>query len=249
MKYLLLWLEGPLQSWGDSSLFDRRDTLPFPTKSGVLGLILASIGAGGEQEELLSQVNSLEHLVFAYGKEKKRGNEVDFVPVSILEDFHMIGSGYRTDDTWEMAMIPHTRGGELATNVPGNKQTYRQYLQDAVFAVICELPDDVAIQAEVGLKAPVWPIYLGRKTCQPSKPVFRGVFSSKEEAIVALEDGSEGYTRLFRVIEGAYPDIGQVYTLSDVPIRFGMDKAYGSRYVTRIQYENCSSTLDGQDNT
>ena len=37
-------LAGPLQSWGDSSRFTRRDTRQQPTKSGVLGLLAAADG-------------------------------------------------------------------------------------------------------------------------------------------------------------------------------------------------------------
>lgn len=36
MSTLLLRLAGPLQSWGDSSRFTRRETRAEPTKSGVL---------------------------------------------------------------------------------------------------------------------------------------------------------------------------------------------------------------------
>ncbi|MEV7027174.1 CRISPR-associated protein Cas5, partial [Kitasatospora sp. NPDC093558] len=34
---LVLRLAGPLQSWGERSAFNRRDTPPQPTKSGVVG--------------------------------------------------------------------------------------------------------------------------------------------------------------------------------------------------------------------
>lgn len=44
MTTLLLRLAGPMQSWGDSSRFTRRDTRAFPTKSGVLGLLAAAEG-------------------------------------------------------------------------------------------------------------------------------------------------------------------------------------------------------------
>lgn len=44
MTVLLLRLAGPLQAWGDSSRFTRRDTRQFPTKSGVLGLLAAAEG-------------------------------------------------------------------------------------------------------------------------------------------------------------------------------------------------------------
>ncbi|WP_152607425.1 type I-E CRISPR-associated protein Cas5/CasD, partial [Thermus sp. 2.9] len=41
---LLLRLQGPLQSWGTRSRFDYRDTWPYPTKSGVVGLLAAALG-------------------------------------------------------------------------------------------------------------------------------------------------------------------------------------------------------------
>ena len=47
--YLLLWLEAPLQAWGHDSKFGRRDSLDFPTKSGVLGLLCCARGARGLQ--------------------------------------------------------------------------------------------------------------------------------------------------------------------------------------------------------
>lgn len=45
-----MWLEGPLQSWGVNSKYGRRDTLQFPTKSGILGIILCAMGKGGRAE-------------------------------------------------------------------------------------------------------------------------------------------------------------------------------------------------------
>lgn len=44
MSVLLLRLAGPLQSWGASSRFVRRETRAEPTKSGILGLIAAAQG-------------------------------------------------------------------------------------------------------------------------------------------------------------------------------------------------------------
>lgn len=44
MTVLVLRLAGPMQSWGDSSRFTRRDTRMMPTKSGVLGLLAAAQG-------------------------------------------------------------------------------------------------------------------------------------------------------------------------------------------------------------
>ena len=41
---LILHFEGPLQSWGERSRWDRRDTAFVPTKSGVAGLIACAMG-------------------------------------------------------------------------------------------------------------------------------------------------------------------------------------------------------------
>ena len=54
--YLLLWLEAPLQAWGHDSKFGRRDSLDFPTKSGVLGLLCCARGARGLQTEWLAAI-------------------------------------------------------------------------------------------------------------------------------------------------------------------------------------------------
>lgn len=48
MSTLLLALDGPLQSWGVSSRFTRRDTESFPTKSGIVGILAAALGRSRE---------------------------------------------------------------------------------------------------------------------------------------------------------------------------------------------------------
>ena len=40
---LLLRLAGPLQSWGERSHFNERDTARFPTRSGVIGMLAAAL--------------------------------------------------------------------------------------------------------------------------------------------------------------------------------------------------------------
>ncbi len=73
MTVLLLRLAGPLQAWGDSSRFSRRDTRMVPTKSGVLGLLAA---AGGRRRT--DPIEDLARLKF--------GVRVD-QPGSLTRDF------------------------------------------------------------------------------------------------------------------------------------------------------------------
>ena len=61
MAVLLLRLAGPLQSWGDSSRFIRRDTRREPSKSGVIGMIAAALGRN--RGEGVSDLAALEMAV------------------------------------------------------------------------------------------------------------------------------------------------------------------------------------------
>ncbi len=58
MTVLLLRLSGPLQSWGDSSRFVRRNTRTEPTKSGVVGLLASALGR--PREDSLDDLCGLE---------------------------------------------------------------------------------------------------------------------------------------------------------------------------------------------
>ncbi len=227
MKYFALWFEGPLQAWGADSKFGLRSSLLFPTKSGIYGVLLAAMGRGGEQVELLESLSACKTRILSYEKHTK---------TSLMTDYHVVGNGYDDKDVWQNLMIPKKRDGGKAVG-GGVKLTYRQYLQDAVFGVIQEVPDDISDELINALQNPVWPIYLGRKSCVPSFPVFAGAFDAKEDAESKLEDirNQKGYQKGFIVEDGAYPDDGAVQDLNDVPICFGPRKKYRDRYITVIK--------------
>lgn len=243
--YLLLWLEAPLQSWGHDSKFGRRDTLNFPTKSGVLGLLCCALGAGGEQKELLARLASLEQTVISFVRTttKKDGETTKHYPEPLLRDFHMVGSGYDDQDFWENLLIPKTTEGKKAVG-GGTKMTYRYYLQDAHFAVIMEVPEDIAETLANALQNPVWDLYLGRKNCVPTDFIYRGTFFSQDEAIARVQNIAQekkareiGLIENFRVLNGDHSATyqGEVFTLNDVPIQFGENKQYRDRFVTVIK--------------
>lgn len=166
-RYLLLWLEGPLQSWGHDSRFGRRDTLSFPTMSGVCGILCAALGAGGEQRELLAAVTRGDWRVRALVSEDKRA------AAPPLRDFHMVGSGYDESDPWQLLLIPKTSEGKKAVG-GGTKMTYRYYLQDCVFAVVVPMEAELAQRISEALTSPVWELSLGRKSCAPTEFIGQG---------------------------------------------------------------------------
>jgi len=227
MKYVLLWLEGPLQSWGYDSRYGRRESLNFPTKSGVLGIILAAMGAGGEQRELLSDLSQYRHTVLSYVRAASTS------PVQ-LRDFHMVGSGYDTSDKWQNLLVPKTELGK-ASDGGGSKITHRAYIQDGAFAVVIEADEQLAQKIERSIREPVWDISLGRKSCPPSDVVSRGVFDNFESACTFADDIAQEKNRQRKfVVYDEERNDGDLLTLTDVPVQFGIQKRYRERTVTIV---------------
>lgn len=229
MSFLFLWLEAPLQSWGANSKFSRRTTLSFPTKSGILGILLSAMGKSGQQKELLANFADADLQVDAFFHNKQRIN-------TILEDFHMVGSRYNETDPWENLMIPKTTEGKKAVG-GGAKLTYRYYLQDMAFGTYLEGKKDLLEEVGKCLNNPVWPIFLGRKSCVPSEIIYQGVYEKKEECIYRAKAIAfmKGRRCCFSVLQENSIDKGEVMILNDVPIQFGVRKLYKERYVTIVK--------------
>jgi CRISPR system Cascade subunit CasD len=154
---LFLRLAGPMQSWGTSSRFQLRRTDAFPSKSGVLGLLLCAKGV--RREESADELEALTPLIM--GVRVDRGGTSDW-------DYHTAGAkiGMR-----------QAKGG--IKNIPGTHTpepllSRRQYLYDASFLVVLQGNSDTVARFAGHLQNPVWPVFLGRKCCVPSEPVFVG---------------------------------------------------------------------------
>ncbi|MDF0604419.1 type I-E CRISPR-associated protein Cas5/CasD [Neisseriaceae bacterium TC5R-5] len=226
--YLLLWLEAPLQAWGHDSRFGRRDSLNFPTKSALLGLLCCARGAAGSQSDWLGNWASLDMQVIAYARQQGQSS----VRQAMLCDFHMVGSGYDRDDRWQNLMIPKTAEGKPAVG-GGTKLTYRYYLQDMAYAVLLQAPDAAqAGSVAQALQQPVWDIYLGRKHCVPSEWVYQGTFAASTDALEAASQLAQQKERaaVFQVLQGEHD--GERLSLNDVPLQFGQHKRYRDRLVT-----------------
>ncbi|MCR5260002.1 MAG: type I-E CRISPR-associated protein Cas5/CasD [Desulfovibrio sp.] len=230
----MLWLEAPLQSWGADSRYGRRDTLPFPTRSGVLGLLCCAMGRGGEQRDWLEAMRPCSLTVLAFTR--RNGNVRNLQP--LLRDFHMVGSGYDDADPWQNMLIPKTSEGKKP-NGSGTKLTHRYYLQDMAFACLLEVPSDFEEELRFSLEAPVWPIFLGRKCCVPTSLIFRGFFDSLEEAEFRAREIATSCERInsMKIIE-CFNVCGTTMTLNDVPLSFGLYKKYTDRVVTIFYIDN-----------
>lgn len=145
---LFLRLEGPLQAWGaQESKFVIRRTSEAPTKSGVVGLLCAALGIPRAEAEVewLPRLNALRMAV-----------RIDSPGVRWW-DYHTIGAG----------MLMRTADGG---HKPGAMLTRREYLGDASFLVALQGETPLIKELEGALRKPKWTLYLGRKSCPPSRP-------------------------------------------------------------------------------
>lgn len=177
-RFLVLRLEGPLQSWGASSHFDLRRTELFPSKSGVAGLLCAAQGfrrGSMEEKAFLERFNSEAFILAAVRLAK--GPDGRTRRLLRLEDFHTVQGTVRA-------------GGGRNDNLV---VTRRQYLEDACFGVVIECPEEDALRLAEALADPVWFLSLGRRCCVPSTPLLVGVKESWPEALksLGLESGDE----------------------------------------------------------
>lgn len=82
MKTILLKFSAPLQSWGARSHFDTRQTDAYPSKSGVIGLLAASLGYRRADE----RVEKLNELMFGVRIDQEGTLVRDFQTVTKEKD-------------------------------------------------------------------------------------------------------------------------------------------------------------------
>jgi len=154
---LFLRLEGPLQAWGDASKFVIRRTMDAPTKSGVLGLICCAMGLSRQQaREHLPRLNIL-----------RMGVRIDR-PGARWWDYHTVGA--------KIGLLKAEGGIKrtASTKEIETLVTRREYMADASFLVALHGDAEVIRCLKDALAHPKWPLFLGRKSCPPSRPIFAG---------------------------------------------------------------------------
>ncbi len=211
--HLALIMDGPLQSWGLSSRFQRRATELYATKSGVVGLICAALGllkGSLEERKMLLEMAKLKMTCISIPRKPVAATEP--LPVVRVEDFHTVLG---------------TRRASGSMN-PDPVITHRQYLNDALFGVILSGEQILLNRVVEALSDPVWGVWLGRKSCIPAQPVCRGIFATRAEAERTLI-GDEPIDHFTRLDEVTRLDDG-TDSYNDQPESFGTpDASTGGR--------------------
>lgn len=223
-SFLALRLEGPLQSWGFDSQYNRRNTGLMPTKSAIAGMCCAALGfpRGSESEQVfLASFATVRMIAVAI---PRKGTKKE-LPVRRLQDYHTVGGGYNPSNQNERGNItvsaedgkPRAKNGQSLAVL-----THRQYLTDTSFGILLEGETSLLKQVADALENPVWGVWLGRKACIPTAPVLAGLRSNREEAVRLLlgDNTIDSYTRQTEVENFA----DGRDSLPDMPVSFASER-------------------------
>lgn len=214
--------------------------MSFPSKSGVLGLLAAATGIDRSDDAWLERAAKMRFSVRAYRTGPR------------LSDYHTVGGGYHTDKEHprERRCVPAT----AEDGKPGNTAlTRREYLQDTVFGVVFSGEDDLLlVQIANGVQDPVWGIWLGRKSCIPTEPVFAGLVDTEDAAWNLLAKRCERLKKSAGELQRTYTCIPSVIErdpnladdlIPDVPLSFAR-RTFGVRAVEYVQMPKEGSGAD-----
>lgn len=171
---LILRLEGALQSWGENAKWDHRDTSIMPSKSGIVGLLGCALGVPRNSDELRKLSQDMN---FAVRADRPGVITTDF---QTIEGFPLM-----------------TAAGSPR---PADKNTIispRDYINDGIFTVVIDVGEEWIDKLVAALQSPKWCMYLGRKNCVPSRPVFECI----SDSYASLLDAVQNYPPAMRAAE------------------------------------------------
>jgi CRISPR system Cascade subunit CasD len=216
LAYLALRLEGPMQSWGFDSQYNRRNTGLMPTKSAIAGMCCAALGltrGSDEERSFLASFGQSRMTAIAIPKHGARKD----LPVRRMQDYHTVQNTKRASGSINRDCV----------------LTHRQFLTDASFGVLLEGEGSFITPIADALSNPVWGFWLGRKTCIPTAPVLAGLKRDRSEALRLLigEKPLEAFTRQIEVENFA----DGRDSLPDMPVSFALDGRQFSPRRVKVQ--------------
>ena len=260
---LVLRVAAPLQSWGVRSELGMRDSLPHPTKSGVIGLIAAAMGRD-RSDNIDDLAACTMHVridrpgVIVTDWQTAGGGSVPLT-AALLTQFtpakqKALTAGWTEGlgGTGQYVDNGVVEDSGHARNTLGSTVTMRsQILMDAAFLVTLTFADvSLARHARAALLAPQRLIWLGRKAFPPTDPLVLGddVLMDVDPLTVLSstpcveERPGEARTTVEAVLEcGAHDVDGNsgVRALNDQPISFDRDLTdrYNRRFVRSVRID------------
>lgn len=184
MNILLLRFEAPLMSFGAPIVDNRGEIQPYPALSMMTGLLGNALGFDHAESERLERLQ--RRLRYAVRQDREGERIQDYQTVDLSKPYMNDDRAWTTRGTLEKR-----KGGSASS---GTHIRLRDYWADAAYTVALTLDpvdssptlNDVA----TALKYPTRPLFIGRKTCLPAKPIFLNE-TEAPRLIDALSDPNE----------------------------------------------------------
>ncbi len=166
MDALILRLEGPIMALGGPAVDNLRPVQAFPAASMLAGLLANALGYTHRDFGRTQQLQ--ERLRFAARVDRPGLEQVDYQTVDLGQPFLREG--------WTTRGEPEGRGGGPART--GTHIRFRHYWADRVITVALTLTEPSAAPTlddlQSALHRPARTLFLGRKSCLPSRPLLAG---------------------------------------------------------------------------
>lgn len=198
---ILLQLQGPMMSFGGVQVNQRFVTDMLPSRSMIVGMIGAALGIRRHEGHKL---NALASRV-SYACRTQMDSR-------IMEDYHVADLGLPhmlSENAWSTSGVRHDRTGSVKEDKVIQR---KEYVVDSSVFVALRIEPNAGIAPGIltheakewarsvnpelivgALQRPIFPLYIGRKTCVPSRPVLEAVTTAEMMDAVGLLPES-GYT-------------------------------------------------------
>ena len=181
MRWMHLRLRAPLAAFGGEAIDAHGVIRDFPSQSMLTGLLANALGW---TRAMRAKHQSLqERIVFGTLWEQEVG-------LSRMTDYQTAQLG-KNDQAWTTRGIPTGRAGGPATYA-GAHQRWRDYHTDLRMALVLRLEPAAASPTledlATALDQPARPLFIGRKSCLPSAPIFNGWVKEAVDARAALQE-------------------------------------------------------------
>jgi len=184
-KHLLIRLEGPLMAFGGETIDNLGVIRDFPAQSMLTGLIANALG--WRREDAAAHDRLQARVVFG-ARLDRAGSRMREYQTALLG---MNDSGWTTSGLPEgREQSPSYRADRTGRKVL-TLQRYRDHHADAAVSVSLRLePADETPTLDAvanALQRPARPLFLGRKPCLPTAPLFAGWIDAPD-VLTALRD-------------------------------------------------------------
>lgn len=168
MNIPILRLEAPMMSFGAPIVSEEGLVQPYPALSMMTGLLANALGfrrrEAGRHEDLQ------ERLAYAVREDQPGEKISDYQTVDLGADY-MQAQTKKDSVAWTTWGELDQREGGRASK--GTAERNREYWANASYTVSLRVRGMAAERIEEVLRRPARPLFIGRKNCLPSEPLFQ----------------------------------------------------------------------------